>query len=77
MSDGSSALRAYVQQRPELFMKLDLLVREDHFLAECRCGYRAGPAPVWSHRAEAVDAAASGAAKMALDYWSWMSGTRP
>ena len=77
MSDGSSALRAYVRQRPELFMKLDLLVREDHFVAECRCGYRAGPAPIWSQQAATLEGAVSGAARMALDYWAWMSSTRP
>lgn len=69
--DSADRLRAYIAQRPLMFLRIDLHVRETDYAAEVRAGYREGPAPVWGGQGETADLAIERAAGAALDYWGW------
>ena len=68
---SADSLRSYIAARPDMFVRIDLYVRAEDFAAECRCGYRAGPAPVWAGQGATAEAAIERAAGAALDYWGW------
>jgi len=68
---SADSLRVYVAARPDMFVRIDLHIRADDFAAEVRCGYRAGPAPVWGGQGATADEAIERAARLALDYWGW------